>query len=75
MSEFQRENKFIVLNYKRLDEAGRDIAEPFIEALNTFTERYENEIGKLDQRYVVVNQDETYAEGVWKLIEANYDNA
>ena len=80
MTEKKKENKFIVINRKRFDElleaderfnvglAKRKIRK--IEAaIEDFIFFYEYTTGKkMDQKYIVCNQDEPYAEKVWDLI-------
>lgn len=76
----EKENKFIVINKKRLLELNTAFTkynaftdctpvEDFLKALRTFGEDYKNWVGKeLNQEYIVCNQDEPYAEFVWQII-------
>lgn len=75
MDELKKEDKFIVINWKRLEELsetghqGYLSAEGFRRELGKFVTRYEQRTGKtMDQQYIVCNQDEPYAEKVWDLI-------
>ncbi len=74
------EEKFIVINIKRLEElqdaiggAGMfSIAQEVIDfqdALKRFVQVYKDNVGPMNQQYYVVNQDEPYAPDVWKLIK------
>jgi len=69
--------QFIVINRKRFEEMRDTNGEQdedvlkFYEHLIEFIEAYEKKTGKkLDQEYIVCNQDELYAEEVWKIIKA-----
>ena len=69
--------QFIVINTKRFEEMRNTNGEQdeavlkFYEHLIEFQEAYENKTGKkLDQKYIAINQDEQYAEEVWKIIKA-----
>jgi hypothetical protein len=54
---------------KTLFQAGVAVSK-FLAALHEFSLEYSKITGKdLDQKYLVVNQDEPYAEEVWKLIK------
>lgn len=79
------EDKFIVINRKRFDEINEmtDSGEgnvlenqnhpeirSFIKALFQFNEVYESITEKkMNQKYIVINQDEPYAEEVWNIIK------
>jgi hypothetical protein len=77
------EDKFIVINRKRFDEINEnsDLGFPpvlenhpeihkFLNALKQFNEVYESIVGKpINQKYIVINQDEPYAEEVWNIIK------
>ena len=84
MAEY--EEKFIVLNKKRLEELNectpqdmndlivRDNPSVMVlkQAIQNFKEAYEADCGKLlNQKYYVVNQDEPYADNVIKFILDN----
>lgn len=69
--------QFIVINRKRFDEMRNANGEQdesvmkFYEHLIEFIETYEKKTGKkLNQQYIVCNQDEPYAEKVWEIIKA-----
>ena len=74
------EEKFIVINTKRLKELDNEISTMFdisheandklIKAIDEWSKTYREYTGKnLDQKYYVVNQDEPYADEVWELIK------
>lgn len=78
MNEGDIEDKFIVLNKKRFEElkdnyGNYDISvHNLISSLNKFCETYELKTGKkLNQKYIVCNQDEFYADKIWEIIKAN----
>lgn len=67
--DLKYEEKFIVINKKRLSEVSEKTALMLIDAINNFSESYETETGKkLDQKYFVCNQDEPYAQKVIDII-------
>ena len=72
MSEFD-ENKFIVINKKRFNELeseeGIITGLALIDCISRFRRAYEKDTGKkMNQRYIVCNQDEPYAEKVKAII-------
>ena len=71
--EFKRENKYLVLKWddinKYLDINERDWIDRVVYLLNS--RRYHD--GKNNNTYVVVNEDEPYAEKVWSLIEEHWE--
>ncbi len=72
MSEFD-ENKFIVINRKRFNELeseeGIITGLALIDCISRFRRAYEKDTGKkMNQRYIVCNQDEPYAEKVKAII-------
>lgn len=71
MAEY--EEKFIVINRKRLEElrkapSGDNAVAEFLYALDTFNRRCEVSEVKIDQKYIVCNLDEPYARSVLKII-------
>ena len=68
------EQKFIVINYKRFDEMntfieGKECVNRFIKAGTQFEEDYERITGKkLDQNYIVINEDEPYIQKIYKIM-------
>jgi hypothetical protein len=64
------ENKFIVINKKRFDEVeDKYFAIELLFAISAFKEDYEQKTGKkMDQEYIVCNQDEPYVGNVLKEI-------
>lgn len=82
----EKEMKFIVVNFKHLEEldAIMDHDGPFRKgsratnrlrsALDNFRDVYERKTGKkMDQEYIVCNQDEPYADDVWEIILSGED--
>ncbi len=69
MTEFKRENKYLVLKHDDIELylKKRDKTDLDIMLLGIAQGRMDD--GKEPNRYVVVNEDEPYAEQVWKLIE------
>jgi hypothetical protein len=72
------ENKFIVINEKRFQELSdknlNSVVQDFLNSLERFKSIYEFYIGKkLDQKYIVCNQDEPYSEQIAKIILENED--
>ena len=83
MSDFE-EDKFIVINRKRLEEMksidsdkwrkkyAKNAAQHLEDALRLFNNSYKEFVGKkLDQKYYVCNQDEPYAQEVIDCILNN----
>jgi len=74
MKQFD-ENKFIVISRKRLEELNYfslKAVDDFLDALEQFKFDYESFTGKkLDQNYIVCNQDEPYAEEIKNIILSN----
>lgn len=74
MNKFEgMEDKFFVINKKRLEElaqaGGIEYCRMFVAAVESFNAAYEKHVKRaMNQKYVVVNQDEPYADKVWGLI-------
>ena len=67
--EFKREKKYLVVKTDDLDNLISDAQwEDLQKILNTVRDA-RHKLGKKDNKYIVVNEDEPYAEVVWKLIE------
>lgn len=69
--ELEKEDKFIVINKKRFEEMGGalPIVIDLLKTISEFERVYEVMTKKkVDQKYIVCNQDEPYAEAVWDLI-------
>ena len=73
----KKENKFIVINLKRFEEIddlggnGTRARRKLLDALRTFNQEYQQKTGKkMNQKYVVCNKDEPYANAVWEIIKA-----
>lgn len=75
------EDKFIVINRKRLTELNEQFplgvrgfgsnkqVLDFIDTLNNLVHFYQDNIGQMNQKYYVVNQDEPYADQIWEIIK------
>lgn len=77
-----KEEKFIVINFKRLYEIEELTGNPsmdfekmhpecmkLLDAINIFEAKYKEITGKkMSQKYIVCNQDEPYAEAIWEII-------
>ena len=76
--EFKRENKYLVLKWNDLEKYLTQ--DPFVKfdiigyICDTVRIGRQKD-GKKDNAYVVVNEDESYAEDVWKLIEDDWRNS
>ena len=67
--EFKRRDKYLVLKWEDIYTLLKDsLKEELLYACEEIS-RKRHKQGKKDNRYVVVNEDEPYAEIVWKLIE------
>jgi hypothetical protein len=73
----KKERRFIVINLKRLEELDATTGDNREHwafnrlgvVLKDFKEDYEYKTGKkLDQEYIVCNQNEPYADKVWQII-------
>lgn len=65
------EEKFIVINTKRFDEMGGllPVVKELLDKISNLERVYEVMTNrKMDQKYYVVNQDEPYADEVFRLI-------
>ena len=81
MIEKLDQGKFIVINWKRLREiaeagyAGEIAAGKLRRAIALFRDDYEKFTGKkMDQKYIVCNQDEPYADQVAEIILRHEEN-
>ena len=79
--EFKRENKYLVLKWDDIDkyltpkkDELMDMREILMWIVKRLDAAREND-GKKLNTYVVVNEDESYAEGVWKLVEDDWHNS
>lgn len=71
MSEFERENKYLVLKWDDLRGALSELEHNQLAKICGKIGGYRSSVGKeVFQRHVVVNENEAYAEQVWGLIEA-----
>lgn len=74
MAKFKKENRFLVLKW---DDIRRFLHPNDGEALDrilTIISEGRRAEGKRDNNYVVVNEDESYADVIWKLIEISQTN-
>ena len=68
MVPFKKEEKYLVL--KRDDIAKlKDTPQAWLGAICKRIRKYREVLGKKENHYIVVNEDELYAPTVWKLIE------
>lgn len=67
--EFKRENKYLVLKWADIEYLDYWKMEQLKSIVNWIRFRRKEE-GKKENSYVVVNEDEPYAEKVWELIKA-----
>ncbi len=66
---FKRETKYLVLKWDDVNKYLNENGQGWLRAIcNAIHEGRERE-GKKENTYVVVNEDEPYAEIVWELIE------
>lgn len=73
MKKFKMENKYLVLKW---DDISQHLTDPEREQLDNIMDSVA--IGRMGQRkkdntYVVVNEDEPYAEQVWQLIQEYWE--
>jgi len=66
--EFKREEKYLVLKLDDIDRLPDQMLES-LKAILSYIGSLRRAQGKKDNSYVVVNEDESYAEAVWKLIQ------
>ena len=71
---FKRENKFLVLKSEDIEKYLDSYLKDQLDSVTAVIEDSRKEVGKKTNSYIVVNEDEPYAEVVWKLIEINQDN-
>ena len=77
MGDFKREDKYLVLKWADLEKYLKQ--DPFIKFdiigyICDAVRLGRHKDGKKDNTYVVVNEDETYAEQVWQLIRKHSDD-
>jgi len=66
--KFKREEKYLVLKLEGIDKLPDQMLEN-LKAVLSYIESLRRAQGKKDNSYIVVNEDEPYAEAVWKLIQ------
>ena len=73
MKEFKRENKYLVVKQSDIEKylTKDDKTDLDILLLGVVVGRKRE--GKLPNHYVVVNEDEPYAEQVWQLIQKQWE--
>ena len=74
MKEFKRETKYLVLKQVDIKEYLGDFQKEELDWCTKSIQSRRKTEGKKINSYVVVNQDEPYAEVVWKLIEVSQTN-
>ncbi len=73
MKKFKRENKYLVLKWDDIKEYTNDEQKKWIERTCFSIRNHRLAHGKKDNSYVVVNEDEPYAEKVWQMIQEHQD--
>lgn len=71
---FKKEDKYLVI---KLDDIKNFLSKEMIlqlESICQIIREGRHELGKKDNSYVVVNEDENYADRVWKFIELSIDS-
>ena len=68
MMEFKKENKYFVLKWKDINQLPESLKEG-LQAAAGWIHAGKKLEGFPYNSYIVVNEDEPYAEAVWKLIE------
>lgn len=78
LTELKMEEKFIVINFKRLyelQEFDKGAVDKLLRNIREFEYSYITKVGKqLNQKYIVCNQDEPYANDVWNIIQLGESN-
>ncbi len=69
MTEFKQEGKYLVLKWEDIEKCLGEVDKKLLEEMCNCIAANRHYYGKKDNFYVVVNEDEPYAEQVWKLIE------
>ena len=72
MKEFKREIKYLVLKWDDIDKYLTRIERENLLVVCKKIEIYRSFDGKEENNYVVVNEDEPYAEQVWELIRKHH---
>jgi len=67
--DFKRQNRYLVLKQDDIEGALSGSEKLFLSGICDSIGFYRKQLHKVDNKYVVVNQEEPYAEVVWKLIE------
>ena len=73
--EIKKEDRFLVLKRDDIKEYTNDEQKDWIERSCHAIRSHRLARGKKDNTYLVVNEDEPYAEIVWKLIEISQTNS
>ena len=71
---FTREDKYIVIKHVDADNCLSDKQFDQLDDILNTVHLHRRQHGKLDNTYVVVNEDESYADIVWALIELGEDS-
>lgn len=69
MYEFKRLNKYLVLKQEDIESCLTETQKSHLQVLLDSVRYCRKHLHKEDNSYVVVNEDESYAGAVWKLIE------
>ena len=67
---FKRYNKYLVLKWEDVDKALGETNHRLLYDLAGMIDKHRTSLGKKPNSYIVVNEDEPYAEIVWKLVKA-----
>lgn len=73
MVEFKRESRFLVLKQDDIDRYLDSYLKSHLESITAMIREGREEEGRKDNSYVVVNEDEPYAEQVWKLVQDHWE--
>ena len=74
MAEFKRENKYLVLKWGDIEKCLGEVDKKLLEEMCNCITANRHYYGKKDNFYVVVNEDEPYAEQVWELIKKHQES-
>jgi hypothetical protein len=69
VKKFERKDKYLVLKQDDIKGALSTLEKASLDSICISIGYYRKQLHKEQNKYVVVNQDEPYAEIVWKLIE------
>lgn len=75
MNTFKRQQKYLVLKLEDIADALSNHEQAQLGAMIWKINAARTRTGKKENNYVVVNEDEPYAEEVWALIQQNVESA